>query len=868
MAVPEQTPYVEYDGNGVSKVFPLTFDCNNSDHLIVLVNDVEPSHGSWSLDATTDTVTFILPPVAGSIIKIQRDTPMSRSTQYQSYNNSFRPASVDDDFDTIWRKMQELGVLNWLANNNIKDLNEYVDSLNGETKAIFVAMIEEQGLSLAQLDGYVDQLYQKLVNTSIEKGWLAEFIAYENTSQQVVNDLLDPKSFPDFYRLQSDIDDTNSFKRLRNTSPSVINLKSGKEYRVTETVILNSACSVNGNGAVFRGTVLPIAPKQMTSVKITADFIKGNTVFKVEDVSKLSVGDKVFLYNRYYVTPWANIDEMLKGIALYKDQLGWTCQMNIISSIDIENGTVTMELPCLEKGSGTLSQIYKIYDDEFNFKDYTVLFDTTQKLGVSYNLACNLSSNVKFKNITNGQATTDTKNLIQIVHNYCYNIHYVGSLADQGTCIHFNYGSTDCSVSYSNFNVRAHSDGGLVTYLGSNNFLSLKNTFKYFDLVEGGVRHTGGAAIYFGAKTRNCRSAFDTITGFHIGIRAMFGAQDASFNSLVALNSKKDVSVVVIEDCQDISFDMCIVDGSLYSVNSNISAYKSSFIIPFLAGSSELKNAFSVVGSIPLKLKLRDCTIGGRLNITAQLIDSDILDCPSITDALIYNSNGFINSKFNGNRCGSVHVRGGLGAQIKGNKIDDTPLRGLTTKRTAGIVLSGQSIVDIDDNDIIHELLGIENQNTNRGLNTAIKLGSNRIKAPVKNNIGITETLSPIVTANNDKYISSEDLYRTDSDAGYWKTIGFSGTVPIWQYYSKSRYIKQIYPVFTFPITANGTHTTTRTVDNASVGDSVIIESGIPPFQGRFYAKVTAANVVTIYYQDLSNTASTINTTVYLTVIK
>ncbi len=701
-----------------------------------------------------------------------------------------------------------------------------------------------------------------------ENGWTADLVAYEGKNQHLVNDLLDPKSFPDFYRLASDIDDTNSFKRLRDTNPSVINLRSGKEYQVTETIILNSTCRINGNGAVFRGTVLPIAPKQMISGKITADFVKGDQTFRVEDPSKFNIGDKVFLYNRYYITPWANIDEMLKGIALYKDQLGFTCQMNIISSIDLVNNTVTLELPCLEKGSATLSQIYKIYDDEFNFNDYTILFDTTQKLSVSYNLACNLFSNVKFKNITNGQATSDTKNLIQIIHNYCYNIHYVGTLVDQGTCIHFNYGSTDCSVSYSNFNVRTHSDGALVTYLGSNNFLSFKNTFKYFDLVEGDVRYKGGAAIYFGAKTRNCKSAFDTITGFHIGIRAMFGAQDASFNNLVALNSKKDVSVVVIEDCQDVAFDICTIDGSLYSTNSSISAYKSSFIVPFTAGSGVINNAFSIVGSIPLKLKLRDCTIGGRLNITAQLIDSDILDCPSITDALIYNSNGFINSKFNGNRCGSVHIRSGRGAQVKGNKFDDTPLRGLITKRTAGIVLSGDSIVDIDDNDIIHEVLGIENQNTNRSLNNAIKLGSNRIKAPTKTNIGITESLSPVVNANDEKYISSEDLYRTDSDEGYWKVIGYSGALPLWQYYSKSRYLKQIYTNFSFPITANGTHTTTRTVANAAVGDHVLIDSTVSPLQGRFTAKVTATDTVTIYYQDLSNADSTITTTVYLKVIK
>lgn len=707
-----------------------------------------------------------------------------------------------------------------------------------------------------------------ILSDFFNKGLDSSSIVDGGKTQKEVNSILNLQSYPEFYRLPTDPDDTQSFKRLRDTNPSVINLMSGKEYKVTETTILNKSCAVNGNGAVFKGTVLPIAPKLMTNVKITADFIKGDSTFAVEDTSKLKVGDKVFLYNRFYITPWANVDEMLKGIALYKDQLGWTCQMNVVHSINTTNGTVTLENPCLEKGSGTLSQIYKIYDDEFNFRDYTVLFDTVSDLNVSYNLACNLYSNIKYKSSTLGQPSSTTKNLVKVIHNYCYNSHYFGALIDQGTCVHFNYGSADCSASYCNFNVRTHTDAALVTYLGSSNFLSFKNTFKYFDLIVGDVTYKDGAAIYFGAKTRNCKSSQDTITGFHVGVRMQFGAQDASFDNLVALNSKKDVSVILVEDSQDTSFDKCIIDGAIYVSNSDVSAYKSSFTIPFYAGAPTINNAFSVVGSIPLKVKLRDCAIQGRLNITAQLINSDILDCPNITDVLIYNSEGFINGKFNGNRCGSVHIRGGLGAQIKGNKINDNPLRGLLTKRTAGIVLSGNSIVDIDDNDIIHESMGIENQNTNRSLNAAIKLGSNRIKAPTKTNIRITETLPPVVTADNDRYISSEDLYRTDSDAGYWKTIGFSGTVPIWQYYSKARHIKQTYANFTFPITANGTHTTTRTVANAAVGDLVMIDSGISPFQGRFHAKVTAVDTVTIYYQDLSNTASTINTSLYLTVIK
>ena len=49
MAVQPQTPYKEYTANGSTKSFALEFDCDNQDHLIVLVDDVEPPIASWSL---------------------------------------------------------------------------------------------------------------------------------------------------------------------------------------------------------------------------------------------------------------------------------------------------------------------------------------------------------------------------------------------------------------------------------------------------------------------------------------------------------------------------------------------------------------------------------------------------------------------------------------------------------------------------------------------------------------------------------------------------------------------------------------------------------------------------------------------------
>lgn len=135
MAVPEQTPYKEYTANGVTTSFPLEFDCENQDHLIVTVNDIEPENGQWSL--INGAVVFLIAPANQAKIVIQRNTPLERNTNYQTTNNSFRPQPVNKDFDRIWWKLQELGVTNWLTDTDIKNLSAYVNSLNDETRDEF-----------------------------------------------------------------------------------------------------------------------------------------------------------------------------------------------------------------------------------------------------------------------------------------------------------------------------------------------------------------------------------------------------------------------------------------------------------------------------------------------------------------------------------------------------------------------------------------------------------------------------------------------------------------------------------------------------------------------------------------------------------
>lgn len=117
MAVQEQTPYIEYTANGVTTSFALDFDCENKDHLIVTKDGDEPPAGEWTL--TGGAVVFTTAPLNGVLIVIQRNIPFSRSTDYQSYNNSFRPGPVNKDFDLVWWKLQELGVADWILSKRL-----------------------------------------------------------------------------------------------------------------------------------------------------------------------------------------------------------------------------------------------------------------------------------------------------------------------------------------------------------------------------------------------------------------------------------------------------------------------------------------------------------------------------------------------------------------------------------------------------------------------------------------------------------------------------------------------------------------------------------------------------------------------------
>jgi hypothetical protein len=196
MAVPEQTPYSEHTGNGVTKSFALNFYCESKDHLIVLVDEIEPPIATWSLSA--GNVVFTTAPAFGSKITLQRNTPFGRTTDYQTFNNSFRPQSVNGDFDRLWLKLQELGVADWLMKLyvdrlhqqqevKINELKNYVDDRDDELRSYLMEEIRKQGVALDQLDEYYNYLMQRLAQIAVDKGWDASFVVDGLQTQREIN---------------------------------------------------------------------------------------------------------------------------------------------------------------------------------------------------------------------------------------------------------------------------------------------------------------------------------------------------------------------------------------------------------------------------------------------------------------------------------------------------------------------------------------------------------------------------------------------------------------------------------------------------------------------------------------------------------
>ncbi|HAV5699788.1 TPA: hypothetical protein JI136_12365 [Acinetobacter baumannii] len=156
MSVPEQIPYVGYVANGQTTEFPITFDLHDPEYLIVTVNKEIPVVGTYTVDMNALKVVFATAPTDGTQVELYRETELNRDTNYQKYDNSFRPEAVNYDFDKIWHVLQEQDMIDAELLARLKSEIEWRRTHDANFDEL-AKMRDAQIFS--GLKGYIDTLY-------------------------------------------------------------------------------------------------------------------------------------------------------------------------------------------------------------------------------------------------------------------------------------------------------------------------------------------------------------------------------------------------------------------------------------------------------------------------------------------------------------------------------------------------------------------------------------------------------------------------------------------------------------------------------------------------------------------------------------
>jgi hypothetical protein len=108
MSVPNQTPYIIYNANGITTVFPFGFYIINAGDITVTINGETVTSGytvSGAGNVGGGDIIFLTPPVAGSVVMLERIVPTYRLTDYQD-NGDLLADTINKDFDRLWMAIQ------------------------------------------------------------------------------------------------------------------------------------------------------------------------------------------------------------------------------------------------------------------------------------------------------------------------------------------------------------------------------------------------------------------------------------------------------------------------------------------------------------------------------------------------------------------------------------------------------------------------------------------------------------------------------------------------------------------------------------------------------------------------------------------
>lgn len=106
MTVAEQSTITRYITNGTTATFAAGFVVADASEISVYIDDIAQSTTTWSY--ASGNVVFVTIPPNGSVVSIQRVTPLERETSYANNTNQFLPNVLDADLDRIWLALQDI----------------------------------------------------------------------------------------------------------------------------------------------------------------------------------------------------------------------------------------------------------------------------------------------------------------------------------------------------------------------------------------------------------------------------------------------------------------------------------------------------------------------------------------------------------------------------------------------------------------------------------------------------------------------------------------------------------------------------------------------------------------------------------------
>lgn len=107
MTVQNTVPYEKYITNGSDAVYTLSYYVEDKDHLLIKLDDTVVSKNEYSYIKSSNAVQFNTTLSANQKLEIFRKTKLERTTNYESFNNTFRPEVLNNDLDKIWLNLQE-----------------------------------------------------------------------------------------------------------------------------------------------------------------------------------------------------------------------------------------------------------------------------------------------------------------------------------------------------------------------------------------------------------------------------------------------------------------------------------------------------------------------------------------------------------------------------------------------------------------------------------------------------------------------------------------------------------------------------------------------------------------------------------------